>query len=275
MQYDGRAKFDRQPTGWHHLDKQQKMNRSEQAGEPSESSATAPVLAADYLQRVHRNKGLGTWRSLYLELLQKPGLSNYRSIAEIGAGSPEFLIATAAKRRVAVDVSDKYRAAFETAGVDFAVRDLESEDLSGLGDFDVVVCSDVFEHLLRPEVALSSIKAAMEPDGLLFSHVPNEYRLKTTLRIMLGVQEGLYFHLDQSEWADPHLRRFTDIGYRRFLGQAFQHNTKITSLRYRGIAKALHRTGLKVPFCIEGGPTYVSTDCPRKHEAVHEALGKA
>jgi SAM-dependent methyltransferase len=239
---------------------------------PQQAGSAAAAGAENYLETVHRNKGLGSWRSLYLELLQTPPLRDYRSIIEIGAGSPDFLLATSAERRVAVDISDKYRETFEAAGIGFLVRNLDREDLSGEGSFDVAVCSDVFEHLLNPQVALRALKDVLTPCGLLFSHVPNEYRLKTTLRIMLGRQEGLYFHTDENEWTDPHLRRFTDLGFRRFLRQAFRYNVKLTPLRYQGLARRLQRTGFKVPFCLEGGPTYASTDSEATHAKILEAV---
>jgi hypothetical protein len=89
---------------------------------------------------------------------------------------------------------------------------------------------------------------------------------------MLGKQEGLYFHTDESEWTDPHLRRFTDIGFQRFLQQAFRYNVKLTPLRYQGLARKLHRAGFKVPFCLEGGPTYASTGSAETHKKILEAM---
>lgn len=226
----------------------------------------------DYLENLHRDQGVGRWRNLYLELMSTPELADCRSIIEIGAGGPSFLTSMSMDRRMAVDVSDKYKAAFESENVELAIRNMENEDLSGLGRFDVAVCSDVFEHLLHPERALHAIKEALEVEGLLFSHVPNEYRIKRTLRVMLGLQEDLYFHRNATEWTDPHLRRFTDIGYRRFLEQEFQYNIKITPLRYSGFAKVLRRARLKVPFCLEGGPTYVSTNSATRHGMILKAI---
>lgn len=239
---------------------------------PKNTKGKAAAAATNYLRHVHQSKGIGGWRSLYLDLLTAPQLSNHDSIIEFGAGSPDFLASTSAARRVAVDISDKYKDSFEAAGVEFAVHNLEVDDLSSLGQFDVAICSDVFEHLLNPDSALRSLESALRPEGILFSHVPNEYRLGTTLRIMLGLQEGLYFHLKESEWTDPHIRRFTDLGFRRFLQQYFQWNVKITHLRYRGIARVLRNATIKVPLCLEGGPTYISTNSRKRYEDIITAI---
>lgn len=218
------------------------------------------VQAENYLEDVHTGRGLGFWRSLYAGFLKTAPLDARESIIEIGAGSPDFLKAVPMQRKAAVDVSDLYRAEFEEAGIEFYLCNLEQESLEGAEAFDVAVCSDVFEHMLHPQKALMQIRKIINAEGILFSHVPNEYSLLPTIGIMLGLKNGLYFHKDQTEWTDPHLRRFTDRGFRAFLEQEFRYNLKITSLRYRGLAKVLHMLSIPVPLCLEGGPTYASTN---------------
>uniref|UniRef100_A0A7V4KD94 Class I SAM-dependent methyltransferase n=1 Tax=Fervidobacterium pennivorans TaxID=93466 RepID=A0A7V4KD94_FERPE len=43
------------------------------------------------------------------------------------------------------------------------------------GSFDFVICSEVLEHLKRPEKALKSIHEVLKPKGLLIVTVPNGY----------------------------------------------------------------------------------------------------
>lgn len=216
--------------------------------------------AQDYLTQIHQASGIGFWRTLYLSLFMAPPLNAFKSIVELGSGAPDFLKCSPYKRRVAVDIGDKHRGFFQEAGIDLQVLDLEKDDFGGLGAFDIAVCSDVFEHLFWPAVTLKKIPGILTERGVLVSHVPNEYNFIPTLKIMMGLKDGLYFHHDQTEWTDPHVRRFTDRGYKNFLQQEFQYNVKITHLKYRPAARIISSLRLPVPFCLEGGPTYISTN---------------
>jgi SAM-dependent methyltransferase len=215
--------------------------------------------AARYLDGAFQAKGVGGWRKLYLGFIAD--LAPY-SVVEVGAGTPDFLESIEAERRIAIDVGERYADSFRNRGIAFACRDLEKDMLGDLGRADVVVCSDVFEHLINPAVALSRIAEILGEKGVLFSHVPNEYRLAHALQVMFGDAGTVSFHKGKgvAEWSDPHFRRFSDAGYRQFLSRHFQHNLKLTDLRYGKGARLLKRLGLRVPYCLQGGPTYASTN---------------
>lgn len=225
--------------------------------------------------RVHRFKGVGSWRGLYLWFLRDltPG-----SVAEFGSGDPSFLaLVDGGVRRTALDGNEALAGRYAAAGIEFHAVDFARWNPSPeLSNFDVAVCSDVFEHLVFPERLLEVISRCLAPDGILFSHVPNEFQLRRTLRILRGRRVSVYHH-DAHEWNDPHLRRFTDLGYERFLATRFPFNLKITDLRYRGWARTLSRLGLRVPFCLEGGPTYASTASESRYRrllAIKKALAR-
>lgn len=211
----------------------------------------------DYLRDVHVSKGVGTWRGLYLTLLDevRPG-----SVLDVGAGTPDFLARVTAARRVAVDVGDRYAEDFRAAGIDFHLRDVEREGLDDLGPFDVAVCSDVLEHLRDPAGALRHIAAALAPDGALIAHVPNEFTLRHLVRVALGGGEAVAFHAGVPEWADPHLRRFTAGGFERFLHLAFRHLLPLHDLRYGRAARVARALAGRVPYGLAPGPTFVATN---------------
>lgn len=210
-----------------------------------------------YLSDAFTARGIGTWYKLYLRFLEDdPDIE----ILDIGAGSPDFLKAVSARRRMALDVSDLFRADFESAGIGFCKADIERDPIDDLGRFDVIICSDVFEHLVSPQVALDKIARALRPEGVLFAHVPNEFRLGHMVRVMLGRTESLRFHRNQEEWTDPHLRRFTEVGFRKFLGTAFRFNLRLHDLKYGRRNRFLQRLLGDVPYCLQPGPTYVSTN---------------
>lgn len=215
--------------------------------------------AAKYLDSAFQAKGVGGWRKLYLSFIAD--LAPY-SVVEVGAGTPDFLDSIDAERRTAIDIGERYADSFRKRGIAFACRDLEKDQLTDIGHADVAVCSDVFEHLINPALALDRIARLLGETGVLFSHVPNEYRLSHVLRVMFADAETVLFHKGKgaSEWSDPHFRRFSDTGYRQFLSHRFRYNLKLTDLRYGKGARLLRRLGLRVPYCLQGGPTYASTN---------------
>lgn len=215
--------------------------------------------AAAYLETDFQAKGIGGWRQLYLSFIRQ---LRPTAVAELGAGAPEFLGRIMAERRIAVDIGQRYAEAFRSRNIEFSCRDLERDDLQDLGPVDVAICSDVFEHLVDPSAALDRIMAMMGPHGILFSHVPNEYRLSHMINVMLSRRNTVLFHKAATEWADPHVRRFSDIGYRSFLERRFKYNLRLSDLRYGRPARMLNIIGAPVPYCLQGGPTYASTNDP-------------
>jgi SAM-dependent methyltransferase len=216
--------------------------------------------AGAYLERSFQAKGIGGWRALYLSFIEELAP---RAVIELGAGTPQFLERVEAARRVAVDAGRHYAEEFSARGIEFSCRDLERDELDDLGPVDVAICSDVFEHLISPAVALDNIAGLLGDHGVLFSHVPNEYRLGHVLRVMLSARPTVQFHRSAQEWDDPHFHRFSDIGYRNFLARRFRFNLKLSDLRYGRPARLLRRLGLSVPYCLQGGPTYASTNDER------------
>ncbi len=223
--------------------------------------------ASAYLDRSFEAKGVGGWRRLYLSFIED--LAPY-AVIELGAGAPEFLDQVEATRRIAVDVGQRYADAFRSRGIEFACRNLEQDALDDLAPVDVAICSDVFEHLVNPAVALDRIADLLGDHGVLFSHVPNEYRVGHMLKVMLNRDDTVLFHKGAAEWDDPHFRRFSDRGYRRFLSRRFQFNLKLSDLRYGRAARLVKRMGFGVPYCLQGGPTYASTNDP----AIFARLGE-
>lgn len=231
------------------------------------------MTSKSYLQTYQRDRGIGSWRSLYLRIMQHLAVD---SVLEVGAGSPAFLAACSAPVRVAVDVADDNAEAFVANGIDFFTKNMDCDDLSDIGTFDVIVCSDVFEHLLSPHHAITKIRHSLNTDGLLFSHVPNEFIFKKIIKIMFGTKTSVNFHSQElpDEWNDPHLRRFTQIGYVKMLQQQFKYNINIGYFRYSSLAKFIHNTRLNVPYTLQKGPTYISTNSKITMENINKIINE-
>jgi len=217
------------------------------------------MTTAEKYESLFSPKGVGTWRELYLRFIEKLSPS---SVIEFGAGDPQFLLRLDdITDRCAVDYMAKFKPAFEEAGIHFKQIDLNSPPKKFSGEqYQVAICSDVFEHLQDPTHCLNLIKETVGKEGILFSHVPNEFTLVKTIMVMMGWNQAIYNHKQCEEWDHPHVHRFTKIGYRKFLDTAFQYHVELTGMRHRRLAFLLSRLYLPVPFCLEGGPTYASTN---------------
>ena len=76
--------------------------------------------------------------------------------------------------------------------------------------FDVVVASELLEHVGWPEVVVREVARVLRPGGIFVGSVPNAFRLKNRLLFLLGIE---YEH-------DPtHLRRFSWRGLSDLLRQ--------------------------------------------------------
>ena len=65
--------------------------------------------------------------------------------------------------------------------------DVDSEDLPfDSGSFDIVVFSEVMEHLRFPQKALAEISRVLRKDGRLIGSVPNAFRLRNRWKFLLG-----------------------------------------------------------------------------------------
>lgn len=228
---------------------------------------------SSYLRRHRRKLKLGRWRALYLLFIQR---MDRRSLVEVGAGSPEFLALAPAMiaEKHAIDCGTEFQADFERIGAQFHRCDLDLGPDPELENMEIAVCSDVFEHLRDPLRTLKMIGGMLAPEGVLFSHVPNEYLWHNVLPIMRGLREGVLYHDGFSEWENPHLRRFTDIGFHRFLQTQFTFNLKITEFYYNKWPRRLARVGITLPYCMEPGPTYASTNSAVVYERLCAIKGE-
>ena len=52
--------------------------------------------------------------------------------------------------------------------------------------FDVIIFSDVLEHLKRPDVILTRFKRYLNPDGFVIASIPNVARLEFRIKMLFG-----------------------------------------------------------------------------------------
>lgn len=81
--------------------------------------------------------------------------------------------------------------------------------------FDLVVCKDVLEHLMRPEFTLGEILRVLKDNGKCLIHVPNHFPLYGRLKFLFSNDIDTFgFFPGASRWNFPHIRFFE---YREFV----------------------------------------------------------
>jgi SAM-dependent methyltransferase len=87
---------------------------------------------------------------------------------------------------VGVDIDRAALARAEQLGIETAWADLDQPLPFADECFDVVVLAEVLEHLRFPEQVLQEARRVLRPGGVLVGSVPNNYRLKSRLRFLIG-----------------------------------------------------------------------------------------
>lgn len=91
---------------------------------------------------------------------------------------------------------------------------------------DVIICSEVLEHLRYPQKALMNVKNVLKNEGLLFLSVPNLGFIRNRIRLLKGMNpfDGNEYHLS------VHLHHWTFRGLRQFL---LDHSFRV--IQFKGI----------------------------------------
>ncbi len=63
---------------------------------------------------------------------------------------------------------------------------VEQDDLSHLGAFDIIIMADVIEHLVNPVAALKKVKQLLNENGQLVFSIPNMANITTRLELLKG-----------------------------------------------------------------------------------------
>lgn len=75
------------------------------------------------------------------------------------------------------------------------LKNVETDDVSSLGSFDVIIMADVIEHLVDPVNALKKLKQLLNKNGRLVFSIPNMANITTRLELLEGKFEYKDFGL--------------------------------------------------------------------------------
>ena len=77
------------------------------------------------------------------------------------------------KNLYGVDFSDASKSSFKNTSIHFASCDIEKEEIPFNRKFDVVIFTDVLEHLFSPQTTLYDLRKKMNKDARIIFSVPN------------------------------------------------------------------------------------------------------
>jgi ubiquinone biosynthesis O-methyltransferase len=138
-------------------------------------------LGTGYLGFFAKNKGTRYTFTRRLEIMMKlmPPLEN-KTVLEVGCGAGiiSLELAKTSKKVVGIDVTEtaldfgrKLASALNYSHVEFKKGDAEHLEFDD-NSFDIVVCSEVLEHLIHPESAISEFHRVLKADGILLLTTP-------------------------------------------------------------------------------------------------------
>lgn len=180
------------------------------------------------------NKKLGVEMLRLLPQRQRP-----LRVLEAGCGSTSHLPLDASWHLTGIDLSER-QLARNTQLHERIHGNLEEYRWDkGQGNFDLVICWDVIEHLPNPQKALANLFEALAPGGLLVLAFPNLHSVKGWVTKLTPYWVHMFFY------------RFI-IGTRRAEVEADQFPTYLRSeIQPRRIADFARQHGLETAFQLE------------------------
>jgi len=157
------------------------------------------------------------------------------AVLELGCGAgatgSAALTARKAKRYVGIELNASAAAIAAERLSEVLVADVETMPLGDLsGGFEVLVISEVLEHLKDPWSVLERLAGCLKPGGLVFASSPNVAHWAIVRELLFG-----RFDYQESGVMDrTHLRWFTPQTYRELFNQAGFEVDELRSLSRPG-----------------------------------------
>jgi len=133
-------------------------------------------------------------------LLKYAGRYRYGWVLDLGCGKGEFLKAIPHSGKLGVDISPEYVEYIRKQNIPAICADVENLSLSS--KYDLIVATDVLEHVLHPEMVLKAIRRHLARAGMVIIRVP--------------FQEDISVY-KTSKYEFVHLRSFTLASLRALL----------------------------------------------------------
>jgi len=115
--------------------------------------------------------------------------------------------------------------------------------------FELVVCKDVFEHLLNPLHSLAEIYRVIKPGGHFLLHVPNHFPLYGRMKFLFTNDLDTFSYFPgASRWSFPHVRFYENNDSRKILSdQGFSLVSELS--HHFAVVPILSRYSIFKPLC--------------------------
>jgi SAM-dependent methyltransferase len=130
-----------------------------------------------------------------------------------------------------VDVSEAAIKVAQSRGFDAIQIDDASVLPFEAESFDVVVCSEVLEHLFEPQLAAAEAFRVLRPQGRLIVTVPNAAYWRDRIDALFGIWQPGGDDSGRTEpWRSPHIRFFRPVTLKRMLLEAGFDQVEVSGL---------------------------------------------
>ena len=119
-------------------------------------------------------------------LIKLAGIKETDKVLEVGCGAGHILERIQKGKLYGIDISDiQIKRAKNRLGDKAELKKSPGEEIPFEdGYFDVILCSEVIEHVLDPPKLLREIKRVMKDDGILSLSIPNENLINFTKKLL-------------------------------------------------------------------------------------------
>jgi 2-polyprenyl-3-methyl-5-hydroxy-6-metoxy-1,4-benzoquinol methylase len=153
----------------------------------------------------------GGRRDIVERLAANPG----QAILELGCGTGgtarAIRAANKAGRYVGIELMADAARQAQGAVDEIIVGNVETLDLQAFaGQFDVLIVSEVLEHLVDPWTTVRRLVSCLKPDGVVYASSPNVAHW----HVLRGLLRGRFDYRDDGVMDRTHLRWFTPATYR-------------------------------------------------------------
>lgn len=135
-------------------------------------------------------------------LIEKADIKCEHNVLEVGCGAGHILERIKTGILTGIDISAvQIDRAKKRIGEKAVLIKAKGEELPFSDNtFDRVICTEVFEHVLEPELLLKEINRVLKNDGIFSLSVPNENLIILTKKILLNLGLKKVLEPKESKW---------------------------------------------------------------------------
>jgi ubiquinone/menaquinone biosynthesis C-methylase UbiE len=141
-----------------------------------------------------------------VSIVNKYTANDHVNILDVGCGTGLITRKLNSPHITALDINpwalERARLNVKNDNVNFVLGDAEELPFSD-GQFDIVVCTEMLEHIVRPDLALECIYRILKPEALLIGSVPSKnviWKLRKTITSTSPVQEPFHNNYNIKEF---------------------------------------------------------------------------